>query len=146
MPERPIRIPPPPMPGKWELGRRVASQDHIAITVFCFLHDLESFHFFVQIGTCIASVVRHHEAFRSESADLRTVVTVIRLCRCLSQYRFCFGSPAHFSNRKSFTSPALLVQCSSPLIAAVEFTVDVLVLSSIVFASMAFVRVVKRLL
>ena len=27
------------------------------------------------------------------------------------------GSPAHFSNRNSFTPPSLLVQCSSPLIA-----------------------------
>src|SRR5580704_19768592 len=28
-----------------------------------------------------------------------------------------FGSPAHFSNRNSFTLPSLVVQCSSPLIA-----------------------------
>src|SRR5271169_3907620 len=35
----------------------------------------------------------------------------------------CFGSPAHFSNMKSFTSSGLLVQCSSPLIAAVEIVV-----------------------
>src|ERR1700689_2152028 len=31
-----------------------------------------------------------------------------------------FGSPAHFSNRNSFTPPSLPVQCSSPLIAADE--------------------------
>src|SRR5580658_9967983 len=33
------------------------------------------------------------------------------------------GSPAHFSNRNSFTPPSLVVQCSSPLIAAAEIVV-----------------------
>src|ERR1700732_624940 len=35
----------------------------------------------------------------------------------------CFGSPAHFSNMNSFTLPSLVVQCSSPLIAAAEIVV-----------------------
>src|SRR5215472_5512293 len=33
-----------------------------------------------------------------------------------------FGSPAHFSNMNSFTSPSLRVQCSSPRIAAARVT------------------------
>src|SRR3974390_836531 len=33
-----------------------------------------------------------------------------------------FGSPPHFSNMNSFTTPSLLVQCSSPRIAAARFT------------------------
>src|SRR5580704_11826864 len=35
----------------------------------------------------------------------------------------CFGSPAHFSNMNNFTLPSLVVQCSSPLIAAAEIVV-----------------------
>src|SRR5471032_889111 len=34
------------------------------------------------------------------------------------------GSPAHFSNRNSFTPPSLVVQCSSPLIAAVGLLIS----------------------
>src|SRR5215467_1939106 len=33
-----------------------------------------------------------------------------------------FGSPAHFSNMNSFTLPSLLVQCSSPRMAAARDT------------------------
>jgi len=32
------------------------------------------------------------------------------------------GSPPHFSNRKSFTAPSLVVQCSAPLMAAALLT------------------------
>src|SRR5579862_2671216 len=35
----------------------------------------------------------------------------------------CFGSPAHFSNMKSL-APSLVVQCSSPLIAAAGFVIS----------------------
>src|SRR5580692_180247 len=38
----------------------------------------------------------------------------------------CFGSPAHFSNMKSF-APSLVVQCSSPLIAAAGFVISFIV-------------------
>src|SRR6202043_4042703 len=38
----------------------------------------------------------------------------------------CRGSPAHFSNMNSF-APSLLVQCSSPLIAAAGFVISFIV-------------------
>src|SRR5215831_15741567 len=34
------------------------------------------------------------------------------------------GSPAHFSKRNNFTPPSLVVQCSSPLIAAVGLLIS----------------------
>src|SRR4029077_4341127 len=42
-----------------------------------------------------------------------------------------FGSPAHFSNRKSFTPPSLAVQCSSALMAAVAEVATSFILSPV---------------
>jgi len=55
----------------------------------------------------------------------------------------CFGSPAHFSNRNSF-APSLVVQCSSPLIAAAGFVISFMLCTYICFPDAVQHEVVHR--